>query len=42
MPTYVRAKDPVDGWTRIVRKIMEYGMMRIDERDVETRLIPSY
>ncbi len=36
MPTYVRANTPVDGWIRIVRKIMESGMKRIDERDVET------
>ncbi len=37
MPTYLRAKTPLDGWTRIIRKIMETGMTRVDERDSETR-----
>jgi len=37
MPTYLRARDPVDGWTRIIRKIMQSGMMRVDERGIETR-----
>ncbi len=37
MPTYLRARDPVDGWTRIVRKIMQSGMLRVDERGIETR-----
>lgn len=37
MPTYLRAKTPLDGWTRILRKIMESGMVRVDERDSETR-----
>ncbi|MFW9907739.1 MAG: thymidylate synthase [Candidatus Thorarchaeota archaeon] len=37
MPTYIRAQDPVDGWTRVVRKIMQSGMSRVDERGIETR-----
>ncbi|MDF1538411.1 MAG: thymidylate synthase [Candidatus Thorarchaeota archaeon] len=37
MPSYLRARDPVDGWTRIIRKIMQSGMLRVDERGIETR-----
>ncbi len=37
MPIYLRAKTPLDGWIRIVRKIMETGMLRVDERNSETR-----
>jgi thymidylate synthase len=37
MPLYIRAKSPVDGWKRIIRKIMEDGMHRVDERESETR-----
>ena len=41
MPTYVRAKSPVDGWVRIVRKIMQSGMIRKDERGSETRWLEN-
>jgi len=37
MPIYLRAKTPLDGWIRVIRKIMESGMLRIDERASETR-----
>ncbi len=37
MPLYLKASTPVDGWTRIIRKIMESGMLRQDERGIETR-----
>ncbi len=37
MPIYIKAKNPVDGWKRAVRNIMQNGMLRVDERDVETR-----
>ncbi|MFW9931882.1 MAG: thymidylate synthase [Candidatus Thorarchaeota archaeon] len=37
MPVYINAKDPVDGWTRVIRKIMQTGMKRQDERGIETR-----
>lgn len=41
MPTYVRAKTPVDGWVRIVRKIMDSGMTRVDERGSKTRWVDN-
>ncbi len=41
MPTYVRAKSPVDGWVRIVRKIMQSGMTRTDERGSDTRWLDN-
>jgi len=37
MPVYINAKNPVDGWMRVIRKIMETGMKRVDERGIETR-----
>jgi thymidylate synthase len=37
LPVYLRAKTPLDGWIRVVRKIMESGMIRVDERESETR-----
>ena len=37
MPLYLKASTPVDGWTRIIRKIMESGMLRQDERGIKTR-----
>ncbi|MFX1416904.1 MAG: thymidylate synthase [Promethearchaeota archaeon] len=37
MPVYLKASTPVDGWKRVVRKIMESGMRRVDEREFETR-----
>ena len=37
MPTYLKAKSPEDGWIRVVRKIMDSGMVRVDERGSETR-----
>ena len=41
MPTYLRAQDPVDGWTRIIRKIMLSDMLRVDERGIETRWLDN-
>jgi thymidylate synthase len=37
MATYIRASTPVDGWTRVVRKIMDAGMERKDERGMKTK-----
>ncbi len=37
MATYIRASTPVDGWTRVVRKIMASGMERTDEREMKTK-----
>jgi len=37
MPIYIKAKTPEDGWVRVVRKIMDSGMTRIDERGSQTR-----
>ncbi|MHA1289526.1 MAG: hypothetical protein ACTSPB_19220, partial [Candidatus Thorarchaeota archaeon] len=37
MPTYLKAKSPEEGWIRVVRKIMETGMVRVDERNSETK-----
>ena len=37
MPMYIRAQTPEDGWIRVVRKIMDSGMTRIDERGSQTR-----
>lgn len=37
MVTYIRARTPVDGWTRVVRKIMASGMERKDERGIKTK-----
>jgi len=34
---YIRAKTPEDGWIRVVRKIMDSGMTRVDERGSQTR-----
>jgi thymidylate synthase len=41
MPTYLRTKTPVDGWIRIVKKIMDSGMVRVDERSIETRWLDN-
>jgi len=41
MPTYLRVKSPVDGWQAVVRKIMESGMTRHDERGMETRWLDN-
>ncbi|MCF2136122.1 MAG: thymidylate synthase [Candidatus Thorarchaeota archaeon] len=41
MPVYVRAKTPVDGWIRIIRKIMNDGMVRVDERGIETKWVDN-
>ncbi len=41
MPTYLKAKNSVDGWMRLVRKIMETGMTRMDERGIETRWLDN-
>lgn len=37
MPMYLKARTPEEGWIRVVRKIMESGMTRIDERGSKTR-----
>ena len=37
MPMYLKAKSPEEGWIRIVRKIMDSGMVRVDERDSKTK-----
>ena len=37
MPFYLKARTPVDGWTRIIRRIMQSGMLQRDERGIETR-----
>jgi thymidylate synthase (methanogen type) len=37
MPTFIKAKTPEDGWIRVVRKIMDSGMIRVDERGSKTR-----
>jgi len=36
MPIYLKAKNPEEGWIRIIRKIMDSGMTRVDERESET------
>ncbi|TXT57542.1 MAG: putative thymidylate synthase [Candidatus Thorarchaeota archaeon] len=41
MPTYLRVKTPVDGWIRIVRKIMSTGITRQDERNSDTRWLDN-
>ncbi len=41
MPFYIRTKTPVEGWTRIVRRIMSEGMTRVDERGIETKWIDN-
>lgn len=37
MPFYLKARTPVDGWTRIIHRIMQSGMLQRDERGIETR-----
>lgn len=37
MPIYLKARNPEEGWVRIIRKIMDSGMVRIDERGSESR-----
>ena len=41
MPTYIRSKTPVDGWKRVVKRIMQDGFDRIDERGLKTRWLDS-
>ncbi|MHA1247977.1 MAG: thymidylate synthase [Candidatus Thorarchaeota archaeon] len=41
MPLYVRAATPVDGWRRIVRRIMGTGIEREDERGIKTRWLDN-
>jgi thymidylate synthase len=41
MPTYLRVKTPVEGWMSVLRKIMESGMTRTDERGMETRWLDN-
>jgi thymidylate synthase len=37
MPMFIKAKTPEDGWIRVIRKIMDSGMIRVDERGSKTR-----
>jgi len=37
MPIYLKAKNPEDGWIRVIRKIMDNGMIRLDERGSDTK-----
>jgi thymidylate synthase len=37
MPMYIKAKTPEEGWIRVIRKIMDSGMTRVDERGSPTR-----
>ena len=37
MPQFIRAKTPVEAWTRVINKIMDSGMVRRDERGIETK-----
>jgi thymidylate synthase len=37
MPMYIKVKTPEEGWIRVVRKIMDSGMTRVDERGSPTR-----
>jgi hypothetical protein len=37
MPMYIKVKTPEEGWIRVVRKIMDSGMTRVDERGSATR-----
>ncbi len=41
MPLYIRARNPVDAWTRVVRKIMCEGKTRVDERGLKTRWLDN-
>ncbi len=41
MATYLRARTPVDGWKRVIRKIMGFGMTRTDERGMRTRWLDN-
>jgi thymidylate synthase len=41
MPTYVRAKTPVEAWGRVIKRIMEGGLLRVDERGIKTRWLDS-
>jgi thymidylate synthase len=41
LPVYLRSKTPVDGWRRIIKKIMDTGMIRVDERSIETRWLDN-
>ncbi len=41
MPLYIRASNPTDGWHRVVRRIMESGATRVDERGIETRWLDN-
>jgi thymidylate synthase len=37
MPMFIKAKTPEDGWIRVIRKILDSGMVRVDERGSKTR-----
>lgn len=41
MASYLRARTPVDGWKRVVRKIMDAGMTRTDERGMRTKWLDN-
>ncbi|MHA1768953.1 MAG: thymidylate synthase [Candidatus Thorarchaeota archaeon] len=37
MPTYLKVRSPVEGWRRVINKIMERGMLLVGERGSKTR-----
>lgn len=41
MPSYLRVRTPVEGWVRIVKKIMDSDLIRVDERGIETRWLDN-
>lgn len=41
MPTYLKVKSPVDGWIRVIRRIMENGMLLRGERDSRTKWLDN-
>ena len=41
MPTYIRGKTPVHAWRRLVKKIMKDGLIRTDERDLQTKWLDN-
>jgi thymidylate synthase len=41
MPTYLKVKSPVDGWVRVVRKILEKGMLLTGERASKTKWLDN-
>ncbi|MBN2228731.1 MAG: thymidylate synthase [Candidatus Thorarchaeota archaeon] len=41
MPMYLKAKTPEEGWIRVIRKIMDSGMVRVDERGSKTKWLDN-